>query len=67
MENTQRPFSHNCHQVVVNCPKCGDLHVDVNIVSSILLRRRDQIEAFILAGHNRSEHPEESTSAAKRS
>ena len=56
MARPQNPFNRGVEQVSVTCPKCGPLTVCVSIVHSVLLRRRAEIEAFILAGHTRAEH-----------
>ncbi len=67
MEKENRPFSRECKQVEINCPKCGLLHVDVMVVGSILLRRRHQIEAFILKVHNENQHQGKPTDATNHS
>ena len=60
-------FNHDCKQVSVNCPQCGELRVDVNIVHSILLRHRRQVESFILELHNQANHQGDTTSGTKHS
>ena len=63
----QSVFERGCKQVSVTCPQCGDLEFSVNIVGSILLRRRSQIEAFILKVHHESQHQGKPTDATNHS
>lgn len=45
-----------CLKIEVECPDCGKFSADVNVVGSILLRRRPLIDTFILRVHQEAMH-----------
>jgi hypothetical protein len=67
MPNSKKVLGKGCRKVGFECPDCGKLSADVNIVGSILLRRRAQIEAFILKVHREASHGARSHDAANPS
>ena len=58
MNSQKRPFNHGCEAIEIACPSCGPLVVSINVVHSIWLRRRAEIESFILATHQQAKHAE---------